>query len=153
MNLKEKIELRKERFIKLTESETGKSEVSSAIRKIGSEMQQMAKKLSGYKTEELQQIIIKTNLEFGSSEADNLKQSATSAIDELINLLLETSQNFYDSSYLMNGDEASNKDVVADIEDDLKDEEENEEENKEVEEDEEAEEIDLDASVDSRKTK
>lgn len=153
MNLKEKIELRKERFIKLTESETGKSEVSSAIRKIGSEIQQMAKKLSGYKTEELQQIINKTKLEFGSSEADNLKQSATSAIDELINLLLETSQNFYDSSYLMNGDAASNKDIVADIEDDLKDEEENEEENKEVEEDEEAEEIDLDASVDSRKTK
>lgn len=153
MNLKEKIELGKERFIKLTESETGKSEVSSAIRKIGSEMQQMAKKLSNYKTEELQQIINKTKLEFGSSEADNLKQSATSAMDELINLLLETSQTFYDSSYLMNGDTSSNKDIVADIEDDLKDEEENEEENKEVEKDEEAEEIDLDASVDSRQIK
>lgn len=153
MNLKEKIEMRKRRFIKLTESETGKSEVSSAIRKIGSEMQQMAKKLSGYKTEEMQQIINKTKLEFGSTEADNLKQSAISAIDELINLLLETSQNFYDSSYLMNGDANTDKDIAADIEDDLTSEEENEEENKEVEEDEEAEEIDLDASVDSRKIK
>lgn len=153
MDLKEKIEMRKRRFIKLTESETGKSEVSSAIRKIGSEMQQMAKKLSGYKTEEMQQIINKTKLEFGSTEADNLKQSAISAIDELINLLLETSQNFYDSSYLMNGDTNTNKDIAADIEDDLTSEEENEEENKEVEEGEEAEEIDLDASVDSRKVK
>lgn len=113
--------IKKSDWIKMTESATERANASAALRAIGEKCQKIATQLSDVKLKDLPVVIktLKLNTDNNVSDINQVQQTVSQYLDQMINTCMEASSSIDDLSYEIMGDLSISDENMEKVEDEL----------------------------------
>lgn len=113
--------IKKSDWIKMTESATERANASQALRAIGEKCQKIATQLSDVKLKDLPVVIktLKLNTDNDVSDINQVQETVSQYLDQMINTCMEAASNIDDLSYEIMGDLSISNENMKKVEDEL----------------------------------